>query len=53
MANIYGQKKCPQCQKVNYLYRPLENILPAWDEVTCWGCGFEYLHSDILKKVGK
>jgi len=43
--NVYGQTKCPQCGKLNAMYRPLENILPAWDEVCCWNCDHKFLHS--------
>ena len=44
--NIYGETNCPNCGAENYMYRPLENILPTWDRQSCWVCKTEFLHSE-------
>lgn len=51
--NTYGSTKCPECKADNNLYRPIENILPVWDETSCWNCKANFLHSVESKKVNK
>ena len=49
--NVYGYTKCPECNASNSMYRPLENILPAWDLTKCWNCKFEFKHSEFNKQT--